>query len=47
MLKNALESRISKRVKGDHQAVPWMVMHAAAVINKGRKDDEGFAACRR
>jgi hypothetical protein len=24
-----------------------MVMRAASVINKGRKDDEGFAACRR
>ena len=24
-----------------------MVRHAATVINNGRKDDEGFAACRR
>ncbi len=33
VLKNALESRVNKRVEGDHQVVPWMVMHAAAVMN--------------
>ncbi len=36
VVKNALESRINKRVEGYHQAVPWMVMHAATVINNGR-----------
>ncbi len=43
----ALESRINKRVEGDHQAVPWRVMHVATVISKGRKDDEGFRPHRR
>ncbi len=38
VLKDALESRINRRVEGDHQAVPWMVMRAATVINKGRRD---------
>ncbi len=47
VLKNALKSRIDKRVQGSHQALPWMVMQVATVINKGRRDDEGFTACRR
>ncbi len=47
VLKDALESRIKKRVDGEHLTVPWMVMHAATVINKGRKDDEAFMPHRR
>ncbi len=47
MLKKEPESRINKRVEGDHQAAPWMVTHAATVINRGRKDDEEFKAYRR
>ncbi len=47
VLKHALESRSNKRAKGDHQVAPWMVTHAAAVINRGRRDDEGFTAYRR
>ncbi len=47
MFKKALESRINRRVEGDYQAVPWMVMHTATVINKGRKDDEGVMPYRR
>ena len=27
--------------------MPWLVMHAASVINRGRKDEEGFSAYRR
>ncbi len=27
--------------------MPWTVIHAATVINKGRKDDEGFTPHRR
>ncbi len=44
VLKGALESGINRRVEGDHQAVPWMATHTATVIDKGRKDDEGFTA---
>ncbi len=47
MFKNALKSRIDKRVEGDHQAAPWIVTHAATAINKGAKDDEGFTPYRR
>ncbi len=47
VLKNALESRINRRVEGEYQAAPWMVMFVATVINKGRKDDEEFTPHRR
>ena len=47
VLKDALESRHGRRLEGGHQAAPWLVMHAASVINRGRKDEEGFSAYRR
>ncbi len=47
VIKDALESRRQRRVEGEHPAVPWMAMHAASVINRGRKDDEGFTVYRR
>ena len=47
VLKDALESRVGRRIQGDHPAVPWLVMYAASVINRGRKDQEGFTPYRR
>ena len=47
VIKDALESRDGRRVDGEHPVVPWMVMHAASVVNRSRKDDEGFSAYRR
>ena len=47
VIKDALESRIKEKLNGEHPAVPWMVMHAASVMNRGRKDEEGFSAYRR
>ncbi len=47
VMKDALESRHCRRIEGEHPAVPWLVMHAAAVINKGRKHVEGFTPYRR
>ncbi len=47
VIQDALESRRGRRVDGEHPAVPWMVTHAASVVNRGRKDDEGFSAYRR
>ncbi len=47
VIKDALESRIKEKLSGEHPAVPWMVMHAASVISRGRKDEEGFSAYRR
>ncbi len=46
VLTDALESRINRRVQGDHQAVPWTVMNAATVNNKGKKGDQWFTAYR-
>ena len=40
MIEDALESRCERRVREDRQVVPWMVMHTALVINRGKKDEE-------
>ncbi len=40
MIKDALESRNKRGAGGEHPAVPWMVMHAASVINRGRQYEE-------
>ncbi len=45
MIKDALESRHGRRVDGERQVV--LVIHAAPVVSRCRKDDEGFSACRR
>ncbi len=42
VIKDALESRHGRRVDGEHPVVPWMVMHAALVASRSRKEDEGF-----
>jgi hypothetical protein len=47
VIKDALESGRGRREEGDHPAAPWMMVHAASVVNRGRKDYEGFTACRR
>ncbi len=47
VLKDALESRIGRRIDGERPIAPWFVMHAASVINRGRKYHEGFTALRR
>ncbi len=47
VIKDALESRHRRPVEGDRPAAPWMMTHAASVVNTGRKDDEGFTAQRR
>ena len=47
MIKDDVENRGKRTVSGEHPAAPWMVMHAVSVINRGRKDEEGFSACRR
>ncbi len=46
-IKDVLESRRGRRVEDEHQVAPWMAMHAASVINRGRKDDEGQSAHRK
>ncbi len=44
---DALESRHGRRVDDAHQVAPWMVTHAALVVNRDRKDEEGFSFHRR
>ncbi len=46
-LKDALESREGRRIGGEQPIAPWLVMHAASVMNRGRNDHEGFTAYRR
>ncbi len=46
-MKDTLESRTNKRTEGDYQVALRMVMHAATVVNKWRRDDEGLTAHRR
>ncbi len=45
--KDALERRHERTLDGEHPAALWLVMHAASVINRGRKDSEGFSAYRK
>ncbi len=45
--KVALECRVGRRIDEEHLVVPWLAMYAASVINRGRMDQEGFAALRR
>ncbi len=47
VIKDALKSRHGRRVDGEHQVAPWMVPRAALVVNRGRKDEEGFSGHRR
>jgi hypothetical protein len=46
VITDALE-RHHMRIEGEHPAVPRRGMHAASGINRGRRDDDGFTACRR
>jgi hypothetical protein len=41
-MKSALEDRYSFKLKGEHQAVPWLVSHAAATMNRRRRDSSGM-----
>jgi hypothetical protein len=47
VIKDVLENRHGRQVDGEHPVVPWTVRHAASVVNRARKDDEGFSAYRR
>ena len=40
-IKDALESRIGKRIGGDSVLVPWMVIHAARTINRYHLAEDG------
>ena len=40
-LKSALESRLGKPVPQDHPALPWLVSHAASLLNRYQRDANG------
>jgi hypothetical protein len=46
-LKSVVEARYKGKVKGDHDSIPWLVSHAAATINRRRRDNSGMTAYRR
>ena len=46
-LKLALESRIGGTIPSDHDIVPWIVEHAAVIINKGQVGADGKTAYER
>ena len=43
-MKDALESRIGARVGGDWHVIPWLVAHAASMINRLKVDETGRTA---
>ena len=46
-LKSALESRLGKEVSAEHPALPWLIMHAANLLNRYHKGQDGCTAYRR
>mgnify|MGYP003349086866 CR=1 FL=1 len=46
-MKDALETRYGRRIEGDHRCIPWLMMHAAAVVSRSRKGSDGLTAYRR
>ena len=46
-MKSALEEKYKSKINGEHQCIPWLMAHAAATINRGRRDESGMTASRR
>ena len=46
-LKLALEARISEKVAETSDVVPWMIRHAAMLLNIGQRGDDGRTAWER
>ena len=46
-LKESTETRYQERLKSDHHAIPWMISHAASVINKYQVGQDGKTNHRR
>ena len=43
-IKDGLESKIGERIGGDHWIVPWIVRHAAAMMNRLKITSDGKTA---
>ena len=46
-LRDALESRYCERLTEESPIIPWMIMHAAGILNKFRVGVDGRTACQR
>ena len=46
-LKDALETRIGERIRGEHSCIPWMIQHAASTMNRRRMDESGMTPYRK
>ena len=46
-MKMALEARISEKVVETSDLIPWMVRHAAMLVNIGQRGDDGRTAWER
>ena len=46
-LRDALESRYSERLTEGSPIIPWMIMHAAGILNKFRVGSDGHTAYQR
>ena len=46
-MKDALETRIGARIEADSWILPWLILHAAATMNRRRKDRSGITAFRK
>ena len=47
VIRDGLEARIGKRLDGNHKCIPWMVRHAAQVVNRYQMGSDGKTAYRR
>ena len=47
VIRDDLESMIGRRMDGNHHCIPWMVRHAAQVINRYQVGSDGKTAYRR
>ena len=46
-MKMALQSRYKRRIRGDHPVLPWLVKHAAMIINLCKVGNDGRTAYER
>ena len=46
-IKDALESRLGKRIEEESNIIPWMITHAARTINRYHVNPDGLTAYRK
>ena len=40
-VKHQLESRIGRRIEGDHNLIPWLIKHARQLVNRHKVREDG------